>query len=83
MASSIYIDDQKNIIIKGAKKVVSSTTTQAVVEIINSSICISGNEIEVKKLDLENGEVCFVGIVSNIKFSNPSEKIPLLKRIFK
>ena len=49
MSSSVFIDDQKNIIIKGAKRVVSSTNTQAVVEILNSCICITGSEIEVKK----------------------------------
>ncbi|MBQ8844387.1 MAG: hypothetical protein IJ008_00015 [Clostridia bacterium] len=83
MSSSVFIDDQKNIIIKGAKRVVSSTNTQAVVEILNSCICITGSEIEVKKLDLNNGEVSFNGVVSNIKFSDKPEKISLFKRIFK
>ena len=83
MSSSVFIDDQKNIIIKGAKRVVSSTNTQAVVEILNSCICITGSEIEVKKLDLNNREVRFNGVVSNIKFSDKPEKISLFKRIFK
>lgn len=83
MSSSVFIDDQKNIIIKGAKRVVSSTNNQAVVEILNSCICITGSEIEVKKLDLNNGEVSFNGVVSNIKFSDKVEKISLFKRIFK
>ena len=70
--------------IKGATKVVSSTQTQAVVEVGDVGIIITGSEIEVKGLNLENGEVLLSGKFSNIKFANAKgKKQPLLKRIFK
>ena len=73
-----------NICIKGANRVISSTPTQAVVETSTNSIIISGNNLEVKKLDLDNHEVTFSGKITNLKFSSPSgPKQPLLKRIFK
>ena len=70
--------------IKGATKVVSSTTSQAVVEMGEKCVVLSGEKIEVKKLNLEEGEVCFEGEFLNIKFTHSSgKKGSLLKRIFK
>ncbi len=72
-----------NLLIDGAKKVISCTHNQAVVDTTEKRIVISGNEIEVKKLNLENSEVCLSGNFTNIKLSSEQEKKPFLKRIFK
>ncbi len=69
--------------VNGAKKVVSCTQGQAVIETTSKKLIITGNEIEVKKLNLENGEICLFGKFSNIKLVDEGEKKPLLKRIFK
>ena len=70
--------------IKGATKVVSSTQNQAVVETKNEQVVILGNEIEVKKLNLEEEVVCLIGKFSAVKFSSAqAPKQRLLKRIFK
>ena len=70
--------------IKGATKVSSSTSSQAVVEIGEDAVILTGNDIEVKKLNLEEGEVCFLGKFNNIKLGSASpKKGSLIKRIFK
>ena len=70
--------------IKGAKKVVSCVQNQAVIECEKNTIIIGGSEIEVKKLNLEEGEVSLQGNFSNIKFAAGKEKkVPFFKRIFK
>lgn len=71
------------LMIKGATKVISSTQGSACVETDENSIVASGQNIEVKKLNLEEKEVCFSGTFSLIKLSSQSVKQPLLKRIFK
>lgn len=84
MNQSIFIENNEQISIKGAKRVVSSTSSQAVIDTDNSTIIISGSAIEVKKLDLESLEVVFSGKFSNIKLASlTSQKTPILKRIFK
>ena len=62
---------------------VSSTASQGVVEMEGEMIVMSGSDMQVKKLNLEEGEVVFQGKVSQIKFSNSIEKKSILKRIFK
>ena len=83
MNNLITIENQNNISINGATKVSSSTASQAVVEASETTIIISGSELEVKKLDLDNKEVSFAGKITNLRFTGKSEKQPFLKRIFK
>lgn len=83
MENSLYMQGD-NLQIKGATKVVSSTQSQAVIEREDALIVISGSDIEVKKLNLDETEVELKGKFSNIKFSQSgAKKTPLLKRIFK
>ncbi len=79
----LCLEDRKTLIVKGASRVVSSTSTQAVVEVSDSNLVISGTNIEVTKLDLENKEVVFGGKINSLKYTQKTEKQGLLKRLFK
>ncbi len=84
MNECITLQNYEKIEISGAKKIVSATSNQAVVETENKCIVLSGNNIEVTKLDLDNGIVSLSGTFSNIKFSVANGQKPsLFKRIFK
>ncbi len=76
--------EENSLYIKGATKVVSSSPNQAVIETGESVMVLSGSNIEVKKLNLEEGEVCLYGNFALIKLNeHGGKKQPLLKRIFK
>ena len=83
MGNIMHLED--NLLqIKGATKVVSTTQAQAVIEMQEECVVVSGKEIEVKKLNLEEQEVCLQGQLSQIKFEQCKGKTqPFLKRIFK
>lgn len=83
MDEKIIIDNRNYIFIKGATKVLSVTATQAVVEVDNSCLVISGNNLEVTKLDLEGRSVELSGEIQNLKYTRKQEKIGLFKRLFK
>ena len=80
---SLTINNQNCMTLLGAKKVISCTQSQAVIETTDQKVIVTGGDIEVKKLNLENGEVCLNGNFTNIKFAFEGEKKPLFKRIFK
>ena len=80
---SLYIEDQKKLKIIGAKKIISSTSTQALVETEENSLIIIGNELEITKLDLENKEVEFLGLITSVKYTNTAERKGFFKRLFK
>ncbi len=80
---SICIEDRRKLTLIGATRVVSSTNNQAVVEIGEITVVITGNNLEVVKLDLENKQVNFSGNISAVKYLQKAEKKSLLKRLFK
>ena len=80
---SLCIEDRKKLILTGATKVISSTSSQAVVEVGDTNIVISGTNIEVTKLDLDNKTVTFSGNINSVKYTAKTEKTSLLKRMFK
>ena len=80
---TITIEDRKKIVIIGAMKVLSSTNNQAVVEVEDSTLVISGQSIEVTKLNLEEKQVIFAGEIDSVKYTKKAEKVGLLKRLFK
>lgn len=80
---SILIEDRKSLTIKGAKKVESSTSTQAVIVLDGKNMVVTGNNLEVVKLDLDEEEVIFSGEIASVKFTTKTEKTPFLKRLFK
>ena len=69
--------------IKGSKKILACTPTQATIDCGNKKIILSGNNIEVKNLNLECEEVLLYGIFANIKLVDETEKKSFLKRVFK
>ena len=83
MNEKVTILDRKEIEILGATRVIASTAKEAVSEIEGGIMTVSGNNLEVTKLDLDNREVKFSGQINNVKFSDKREKVGLLKRIFK
>lgn len=83
MQENINIDNQKSMNIRGVEKIVSSTPAQSVVQTSLSRIVISGNNLEVRKLDIENKDAIIEGEIYNIKFNKKNEKKSLLRRIFK
>ncbi len=83
MEEKVILDKRKLLTIFGATKVVSSTSSQAVVEVGDTNILITGNNLEVVKLNLDDKEVEFSGEISSFKYINKKEKVSLLKRIFK
>lgn len=83
MNEKVTIINRNEIEVQGATRVIASTAKEAVVEIEGGVMTITGVNLEVTKLDLDNKEVKFGGIISNVKFSERREKVGLIKRIFK
>ena len=83
MNEKVTIINRNEIEVQGATRVIASTAKESVVEIEGGVMTITGANLEVTKLDLDNKEVKFSGIISNVKFSERREKVGLIKRIFK
>lgn len=81
--NTLTLENNNFLTILGATKVVSSTPTQTAIEQGETLVIITGNELEIKKLDLDGKEVSLAGQITNLKFTDKAQKVPLMKRIFK
>lgn len=81
--NKIVLNDRKNLFITGIKKVVSVSPDALFMELESSELCVYGDNMEVKKLDVENGTLEVEGKIDNIKYQNKKEKMGLIRKIFK
>ena len=82
MEHSLNLVDRKHLTITGVEKVVSVKPDLVQLKSSAGDIVISGQNIEVTKLDLEQHTLSLNGKFDSIKYSN-IDKTPLLKKIFK
>lgn len=80
---SIFLENRTKLTIKGATKILSSTNIQAIIELQDQNLMISGQNIEITKLNLEENEVCFNGEINCIKYCSKNDKKNIIKRLFK
>lgn len=83
MENRITLFNQENLSISGIKKTHVVSESSIVVEVENSVLQIAGNNMEVRKLDVESGILEVNGKIVGLKFSGPKEKFNLFKKIFK
>jgi len=77
----IICDARKTLQLTGVEKVESSNEVQIVCIVMNSPLVITGKNMHVKKLDVEQGQVEIEGNIDSIKYQ--AERQNFFKRIFK
>ena len=82
MEHSLTLVDRKHLTITGIEKVVSVKPDLLQVKTSAGDMVVTGQNIEVTKLDLEQHTLSLTGKFDSIKYSNV-DKTPLLKKIFK
>ncbi len=79
--SVLTLANQKKLSLTGVEKVFSTSESKVFLSIDGNTLKISGQNLQVEKLDVENGILRLDGIVEELKFDH--KKTPLLKRLFK
>ena len=81
MQNVITLTNRKVLNILGVNKVSSVSPSQVVLEIEGDILVISGVDMEVQALDVQNKVLNICGTINGLKFQGA--KVPLMKRIFK
>lgn len=79
---SLTLTDRKHLTITGVEKVVSVKPDLLQLKSTAGDIIVTGQNIEVTKLDLDQHTLSLNGKFDSIKYNN-IDKTPLLKKIFK
>jgi len=75
--------NRENLSITGLESVVSVNADMLVLKLSGEMLSITGTELHITKLDVEQGMIELEGIVDSIKYSTSQQKLSLLKRLFK
>ncbi|MGI5841996.1 MAG: YabP/YqfC family sporulation protein [Christensenellales bacterium] len=79
--SILNLTNRQKLSLSGVEKVVVVSNFKIELIASGSNLKITGENLEVEKLDIENGVLRVNGIVNEIKYNET--KTPLLKRLFK
>ena len=71
---NITINERKNIIITGIKKIDSFDKEEFLLESTMGNIIIKGSELEIIKLDTYQGSVSIKGVVNSISYIDSTKK---------
>ena len=71
---NITINERKNIIITGIKKIDSFDKEEFLLESTMGNIVIKGSELEIIKLDTYQGSVSIKGVVNSISYTDSTKK---------
>ena len=79
--SVVNLINQKNLTLTGVESVSTMNPTSIFLTASGQNLCITGNNMEVEKLDVDNGILKVKGLIDGIKYNQKKESV--LKRIFK
>ena len=71
---NITINERKNIIISGVKKIDSFDNEEFLLETTMGNIVIKGNELEIIKLDTYQGSVSIKGVIVSLSYVDDNKK---------
>lgn len=71
---NITVNERKNIIITGVKKIDSFDNQEFLLETTMGPIIIKGEDLEIIKLDTYQGSVSIKGIVNSLTYSETTKK---------
>ncbi len=85
--SNISINDRKNILINGVKKIDSFNDEEFLLETALGYVVIKGENLEIIKLDTYQGSVAIKGVLNNLAYiqenSKTNKEEGLLSKLFK
>jgi len=71
---NITIQERKNIMITGVKKIESFDNEEFLLETTMGNIIIKGTDLEIIKLDTYQGSVSIKGVVNSLSYNNTNKK---------
>ena len=79
----LELDRHRTMTMTGVKDVPAFTDKTMTIRLDGETLLVTGQNLSVKNLDVENGKLSVSGTVNSLKYSAQSAPTPLLKRIFK
>ena len=80
---NITINEKKNIIISGVKKIESFDYEEFLLETTMGNITIKGSDLEIIKLDTYQGTVSIKGVINSLNYDTVKKEEGMFSKLFK
>ena len=80
---NITINERKNIIISGVKKIESFDYEEFLLETTMGNITIKGHDLEIIKLDTYQGTVSIKGVINSLNYDTVKKEEGMFSKLFK
>lgn len=80
---NVTINERKNIIISGVKKIESFDNEEFLLETTMGNIVIKGTELEIIKLDTYQGTVSIKGTINSLNYDSIKKEEGVFSKLFK
>ena len=80
---NITINERKNIIISGVKKIESFDYEEFLLETTMGNITIKGSDLEIIKLDTYQGTVSIKGVINSLNYDAVKKEEGMFSKLFK
>ena len=80
---SLVLENRKKLVLMGIEAVECFNEREVVLKLNDGMLCVTGNELNVEKLDVEDGSLTILGEVSGIKYSKTVQKVNFFRKVFK
>lgn len=80
---NITINERKNIIISGVKKIESFDYEEFLLETTMGNITIKGSDLEIIKLDTYQGTVSIKGVINSLNYDTVKKEEGMFSKLFK
>ena len=82
--SKVTLEDRKNIVVTGVKKIDSFTTKEFIMNTTLGEMYVKGNGLEIVKLDTYQGNLSIKGVIDSITYKDIKEhEESILSKLFK
>ena len=81
--SQVTLNNRTNLEVTGVEKVYETNETKIQLKVAGSNLLITGQTLNITRLDVEAGVVQVEGVINELKFANVGEKGNLFKKLFK
>ena len=81
--SNLNLKNRSLLTLTGVEKVFEANQTKVQFQVAGSILSVTGQNLNIIKLDVESGEVHVDGVVDEIKFSQTQQKTNFFKKMFK
>lgn len=81
--SQVTLNNRKILNVTGVEKVYETNETKLQLKVAGSNLLITGQMLNITRLDVEAGVVQVEGTINELKYTNVAEKGNLFKKLFK